>query len=134
MENLEKITVKTLPTWDQHEDYPELTFVLNDSAPWCESCNQVDYGTPVCMTHSSWCLNCIGADTDIISKEDVERIWIASEDYIDDKKKLLTKEEFIDWFRKESDKIEPETEDFYETFSLTVTNNQLDELYDLIKG
>jgi hypothetical protein len=80
MKELEKITIKSLSTWENHDDYPELTFVLNDSQPWCESCCQVDYGTPIAMTHTNWCLNCLYIDR-AVSEEDSEMIWKASEKY-----------------------------------------------------
>lgn len=80
MKELEKITVKSLSTWENHKDYPELTFVLNDSKPWCESCNQLDYGTPVCSLWTNWCLNCLYTEG-AVSDEDSKMIWEASEKY-----------------------------------------------------
>lgn len=69
-----KITVPTLETWEDHSEYPTLTFTLNEKKPWCESCGQVDYGMPVCQTFTNWCLNCIQCDN-IISDVDANMIW-----------------------------------------------------------
>ncbi len=75
------VTVKTLPTWEEHEEYPELTFTLNAKNGFCESCNSLDYGTPYCSTHCNWCLNCMqNMGEDIITDEDASRIWELAEE------------------------------------------------------
>lgn len=70
------ITVDTLPTCEEHEEYPKLTFIMNDRKPSCESCGQLEYGTPYCSMDTNWCLNCIqNMGYDIISDEDADKIW-----------------------------------------------------------
>lgn len=75
------VDVKTLTSWEEHDEYPTLTFVLNDTKPFCESCCQLDYGTPFCSTHCNWCLNCMqNMGEDIISDEDATQIWKLAEE------------------------------------------------------
>jgi hypothetical protein len=79
--DLMAVTVKTLPSWDEHEEYPELTFILNATKGFCESCNALDYGTPFCSTHCDWCLNCMqNMGEDVITDEDAKQIHKLAEE------------------------------------------------------